>query len=137
MLSWLSAMASFAMLLAVQLTHSPLHHCVDCHGVSCQSTSCATEESHEHSHCHSHSACHHHHHSSPVVDESRPGDPNPVDSHEHCDLCQFLAQAIQPISLPVELPLHEQLELLPPAGESIVSVIEIVGPYVRGPPMTV
>jgi hypothetical protein len=137
MLSWLSAVASFAMLLAVQLTHSPLHHCVNCHGRSCHASSGTTAKSHGHSHA----SCQHHHAqpsrvaNDPCSNDSHPDDSCPGDSHEHCDLCQFLAQAIQPVCLPVELPLHETVELCAPSGEPLVSAVEIAGPYVRGPPL--
>jgi hypothetical protein len=114
-----AALASLAMML--QGLHSPLHHL---HG-----------EPHEH--LHATGCCHHAHaHHDHYRHENGPADDEtPSDSHE-CQLCQFLAQPVQLLSLPVVLDGHVLVVVLSFEHDLTTPAAKLCGPPVRGPPLS-
>ena len=139
---WISAVASLAMMLAVQTLHSPLQHVLECAGENCPHRHSEDDSRHA---SHHHQAAHSHRHSStdptvPVADHSSDsssseGSSFPENSgHSDCVICQFLAQSVHPILLPVllcgvEVVSIPRIDLLP-----IAVALPLAGPYVRGPP---
>jgi|GEM_PF-2932836 len=99
---------------------------------------------------------HHHHAHSPLAEgnaceedagagqvavaQHEPAPPVPAehsDDHEHCHLCQFLTQAIQPLSCPVVLIGTERVAEIPESELPAARALSLPGPYVRGPPLSV
>ena len=113
------AIASFAMLLATQWLHSPLHHVAE----SLESSAHPEHsESHEHHHDHGHShqhtdshACSHSHERSAA--EAQEKDPTCPHPHPHpdddCHICHFLAERASTLNNSVELSGVESVESTP------------------------
>ncbi len=129
------AIASFAMMLSVEMLHSPLHHCCDDQN-SCENSG---ETCPFHSHCHSHQHAdgpthsHSHQHNETSGCPSNQESPLP----HGCQICEFLAQAITSVELPVVVEGEEPVNRLIVEVYIFSEVTILSGPYVRGPPVSV
>ncbi|WP_437229214.1 hypothetical protein SH661x_001315 [Planctomicrobium sp. SH661] len=140
--SWITAVASLAMMLGVQTLHSPLQHALECcHSDSCSHKSVAqktdTKKAARVSSCgHTHGkhvhGKHAHSHSHASDEMQHPGDA-PQHSHD-CQLCQFLTQSIQPLALPVLLTGEDVVTAPPVDILPEILLVSLGEPHVRGPP---
>ncbi|SFJ32037.1 hypothetical protein [Planctomicrobium piriforme] len=155
--SWIVAMASLAMMVFVQTTHSPLMHglqgCEGCHShgpATASSATCGHQHAKGAGECKvaAASPCGHVHHHAEHSKTDTPaqcsetqcptkGESPDAPSHSHshdCQLCQFLTHAAQPLSCPVMLVGMEQVVEQPVSEVQAVVTATLPGPYVRGPP---
>lgn len=126
------ALVSFATLLTLQVTHSPLAHIA---APCCQSSQ---SEEHSHHHTHSHECSHSHSHSHGIedeADESHHSCPTCPDD-DSCQLCEFLAQSANPVTILVTLEGADVVYGYSERSESLFFDCQLGGPHVRGPPVS-
>lgn len=119
----IAATCALAMLLGVQLFHSPFHH------IHCHARAEKPPTTHAHAHCHGHYHTHTHSHS--------PANETPPCSHgDHaCHLCD-LAQAPLVCAAPVTLTSAVEPIVVPVTFQSVeLEEVHLLPAIARGPPV--